>query len=216
MVPILLILLGSVAKLDVKPFGDGALTNWLLFLGQPVVALLLGVALALFLPKKFDSLLHLSGGGWVGDAVLAASSILVITGAGGSFGKVLQNSGMAKVLGESLAGYESMGIFLPFLIAAVIKTAQGSSTVAMITTAGIVAPLLPSIGLDSETARAFTVIAIGAGSMVVSHANDSYFWVVTQFSGMNVRQGYKLQTLGTLIEGCAAAIILYVLSIWIL
>ncbi len=109
-----------------------------------------------------------------------------------------------------------LGLALPFLLAAAIKTAQGSSTVAIVTTAGIVAPLLASLGLDSESARALTVVAIGAGSMVISHANDSYFWVVTQFSGMSVRQGYQLQSLGTLVQGASAGIAIVILGIIII
>ena len=105
---------------------------------------------------------------------------------------------------------------MPLLVAAGIKTAQGSSTVSIITTAGLMAPLLPSLGLEGDTAKALAVIAIGAGAMVVSHANDSYFWVVTRFSNMDVATGYRLQTLGTLIEGTAAAITLWVLSLILL
>ena len=85
-------------------------------------------------------------------------------------------------------------------------------SVALITPAGLVAPLLPALGLDSAPAKALTVVAIGAGSMLVSHANDSYFWVVTQFSGMSMTQGYRLQTLGTLAQGLASALTLWILA----
>ncbi len=210
--PIVLIVISSIAGLKSQPLGTGPLIDWLMFFGQPVVALLIGVALALLLPRKFEANL-LSSSGWVGEAVIAASSIIIITGSGGAFGKVLQSSGIAKILGDALASNAWMGVLLPFLIAAAIKTAQGSSTVAMITTAGIVSPLLGTIGLDGDTAKALVVVAIGAGSMVVSHANDSYFWVVTQFSGMNVREGYKLQTLGTFVEGCTAGAIIYIIAL---
>ncbi len=123
------------------------------------------------LPKRFDRQM-LSMTGWVGEAIVSAATI--ITGAGGAFGKVLQNSGIADVIGDALAGTH-LGVWLPFIIAAGIKTAQGSSTVATITTAGLVAPLLSSLGLDGETQRALAVVAICAGAMMVSHANDSYF-----------------------------------------
>ncbi len=184
------------------------------FLGQPVVALLIGVGLAMTLPKRFDKEM-LSMTGWVGEAIVGAATIIIITGAGGAFGKVLQNSGIANVIGGALSD-ANLGIWLPFLIAAGIKTAQGSSTVAIITTAGLLAPLLATLGLDSDTHRALVVIAIGAGAMVVSHANDSYFWVVTQFSGMDVKTGYKLQTLGTLVQGSVAALAVYLVSIMVL
>jgi GntP family gluconate:H+ symporter len=202
LIPILLIVLRSVAEFPTKPLGEGIILKVLGFIGQPVVALLLGVALALLLPKKLERAM-LSDQGLVGKAILDAAIIIIITGAGGAFGKVLQNSGIAAVVGDSLSN-TPLGILLPFVIAAGIKTAQGSSTVSIITTAGLMAPLLTPLGLDGETARALVVVAIGAGAMVVSHANDSFFWVVTQFSNMSPETGYKLQTLGTLVEGVVA------------
>jgi GntP family gluconate:H+ symporter len=78
------------------------------------------------------------------------------------------------------------------------------------------APLLVPLGLDGETAKALVVVAIGAGAMVVSHANDSFFWVVTQFSNMEPAQGYRLQTLGTLVQGCVAAVAVWVISLMVL
>ena len=144
--PILLIFTRSIAELPAKPFGEGgALFDLLAFLGQPTVALFIGVALAMTLPKRFDKEM-LSMHGWVGEAIVGAATIIIITGAGGAFGKVLQNSGIADVIGGALTGF-NLGVWLPFLIAAGIKTAQGSSTVAIITTAGLIAPLLESLGL---------------------------------------------------------------------
>jgi GntP family gluconate:H+ symporter len=214
LVPIALIVMRSIAALPEHPLGEGSLAASLDFFGHPVVALLLGVAIAFTLPRT-----HVAGrfgaGGWVGEGIVAAGSIIVITGAGGAFGKVLQGSGIADVIGDNLADAQ-LGIWLPFLIAAGIKTAQGSSTVAMITTAGLLAPLLPALGLDSETARALVVVSIGAGAMVVSHANDSYFWVVTQFSGMDLRTGIHLQTLGTLVQGSVAACAVWIVSLFVL
>jgi GntP family gluconate:H+ symporter len=92
-----------------------------------------------------------------------------------------------------------------------LKTAQGSSTVAITTTAGIMAPLMGSLGLATPIRAAITVIAIGAGAMTVSHANDSYFWVVTNFGDMTVANGYRTQTLGTLLIGIAGMINVYIL-----
>ncbi len=214
LLPILLIFLQSLAKYPTAPLGSGELCKWVIFFGQPVVALLIGVVLALFLPAKLNR--DMLGSGWVGQAVLSAASIIIITGSGGAFGKILQESGIADSVKSIFGTSSSLGVILPFMIAAALKTAQGSSTVAIITTAGIIAPLLQTLGLDSEIARALVVVAIGAGAMVVSQANDSFFWVVTQFSGMDVKQGYKLQTLGTLIEGCTAAVAVYVLSLILL
>lgn len=214
LLPIGLIVLGSIAKMPSKPFGESTLAGGIGFFGEPVVALLAGVALALTLPRGLDKS-RFGADGWIGHAVVAAATILIITGAGGAFGKVLQNSGIAGVVGDALAG-TGLGIWLPFILAAAIKTAQGSSTVAIITTSGLLAPLLEPLGLGSETARALVVVAVGAGSMVVSHANDSYFWVVTQFSNMNLETGYRLQTLGTLVEGGTAGLAVWALSLFLL
>jgi GntP family gluconate:H+ symporter len=203
LLPIILIVLKSIGDLKSQPFGDGNIADIIDFIGQPVVALLIGVFFAFLLPKKLNTQM-LSASGWVGQAVIAAATIIIITGCGGAFGKVLQNSGISDVVGGYLGQSAGLSIWLPFILAAALKTAQGSSTVAIITTAGM------------PTAKALVVVAIGAGSMVVSHANDSYFWVVTGLSGMTVKQGYKLQTLGTLIEGVVAAVALWIISLIVL
>ncbi len=215
LIPVVLIVFRSIAELPTQPLGASAGIQWLIFLGQPVIALLIGVGFALLLPKHLDREM-LSVSGWVGQAVVAAATIIITTGAGGAFGRVLKDSGIADVLSSGLEGYNGLGIWLPFVIAAVIKTAQGSSTVAIITTAGLMVPLLDTLGLGAEPAKALVVVAIGAGAMVVSHANDSYFWVVTQFTGLSVKQGYRLQSLGTLIEGVVAASVLWIMSLIIL
>ncbi|WP_448374838.1 GntP family permease [Fervidobacterium sp.] len=212
--PIILILLKSVSDFPTKPFGEGALKEFIGFIGHPVTALIIGVLIAFTLPKKLvKDMLSMSG--WVGEAVAQSGVIILITAAGGAFGKVLQNSGIANVIGQSLAA-ANLGMWLPFIIAAAIKTAQGSSTVAIITTASLLAPLMDSLGFVSPLAKALTVVAIGAGSMVVSHANDSYFWVVTQFSKMDVKTGYKLQTFGTLLEGLTAAVTVWIISLFVI
>ncbi|MHC4751594.1 MAG: GntP family permease [Planctomycetota bacterium] len=215
LLPIILIVARSISEFPTHPFGVGKAATFISFIGQPVVALLVGVFFALLLPKKLTTK-TLSASGWIGQAVIAAAGIIIITGCGGAFGEVLRNSEISEVVKEYLGGSTSLSIWLPFIIAAALKTAQGSSTVAIITTAGIVAPLLGILGLETSTARALAVVAIGAGSMVVSHANDSYFWVVTGLSGMSVNQGYKLQTLGTLVEGVTAAIALWIISLIVL
>jgi GntP family gluconate:H+ symporter len=213
--PILLIILRSIAELPSHPFGEGKMTMYISFIGQPTVALLIGVFLAFLLPKKLTKEM-LSTSGWLGQGIIAAATIIIVTGCGGAFGKVLQESGIAEVIKTNLTGAKSLGIFLPVIIAAALKIAQGSGTVAIITSASLMAPLVVSLGFDSSLARALVVVAIGAGSMIASHANDSYFWVVTQMSGMNVNQGYRLQTIGTLVVGLLSALIVWLFSLWVL
>jgi gluconate:H+ symporter, GntP family len=213
-VPIILIVLRSVASLPSLPFGENNFQAAILFLGQPLIALLFGTCLSFTLPKNLE-LKVFSTEGWVGKALINAAIIIMITGAGGSFGKVLQNSDIANTIGESLA-HARLGIWLPFIIAAAIKTAQGSSTVALITTASLLSPLLVSLGFDSQIARALFVLAIGSGSMVASHANDSFFWVVTQMSNMDIKVGYKLHTVGSIVAGVSAAMFVWILALILL
>jgi len=208
--PILLIVIKSFNEYS-GYLKEGQLYDVITFLGTPIIALLIGLGFALLLPRKLEKKM-LSTEGWVGKALQDAAIIIMITGAGGIFGKVLQYSGIGEVIGAAMKGY-SFGIWLPFFIAAALKTAQGSSTVAMITTASIIAPLVGVLGFETETSLAFCVLAIGAGSIVVSHANDSFFWVVTQMSGMDISTGYKLHTLGTGILGVSSILLIYILSL---
>lgn len=214
-IPLLLIILGSVAALPSQPFGEDTFFARLIsFIGDPTIALLIGVLVSFTLPKTFSTKL-LGTDSWVGQGLSDAAIIILITGAGGAFGKVLQASGIATLIGNTLET-ASLGLWLPFILAAGIKSAQGSSTVALITAASIVAPVLPALGLETDLARALVVLEIGAGAMVVSHANDSFFWIFTQMTGMQVNTGYRLLTTGTLIMGVVAAIIVWGISLFML
>jgi GntP family gluconate:H+ symporter len=210
LVPILLILLKSISIYFADAGWQSTLKSIFLFTGEPFIALLIGFACCLLLPERIDKKMF-AADGWTGKALESAASILFITAAGGVFGKVLQQADAAGELGEALTA-SSLGLFLPFLLAAVLKTAQGSSTVAMITAASVLSPLMISLGFESEWDKALVVIAVGAGSMVISHVNDSFFWVVTQLTGMNVKTGYKLLSLGTFIVGTVAMIALSIVS----
>jgi GntP family gluconate:H+ symporter len=207
--PILLITLGSIANFPTLPFGDGGLYTLFAFLGKPINALMIGLFFAFALLPQFnkDTL-----SGWVGDGLKDAAIIIMITGAGGAFGTVLSSTPIGDYLGSSLTTL-NIGILVPFIIAASLKTAQGSSTVALVTTSALVAPLLPALGLASVIGRVLTVMAIGAGAMTVSHANDSFFWVVAEFSGMDVSTAYKSQTIATLIQGIATIVLVFVLAL---
>lgn len=209
LIPIVLIAVRSVATYPTQPFGDGIVFDFLNFTGQPINALLAGFLFSFLLFPKFDKETLT---GWIGDGITSAAPILLITGAGGAFGTILKETQIGETLGNLLAGYE-LGIFLPFIIAAAFKTAQGSSTVALVATSALIAPLLSSIGLDSLNGKVLAVMATGAGAMTISHANDSYFWVVTQFSGIDVKTGYKTHTIGTLIQGFFSMAFIYLLTL---
>ncbi len=211
-IPILLIALKSVAAFPTHPFGTGTTSSIIQFIGDPVTALLIGVFIALSLVKKWnEEVLR----GWIGHGIVNAAVILAITGAGGSFGQIIKTTPIGDYLGNILAPL-GLGIFLPFIIAAALKTAQGSSTVAMITTPAIIGSLLPMLGLAGPWGRVLTVLAIGAGAMTVSHANDSYFWVVSRFSGMDVPTAYKVYTTATLVLGLVSMAVIAIMAVIIL
>ena len=205
--PILLMGLASafaMAKVNV---------SFLAFLGTPIIALAVGAVIAiisLFIAGKGEDFYELTN-----ETLKTVGPILFITAAGGVLGKVIASTDIVNFIKANAMSLQSIGLLFPFLLSAILKSAQGSSTVAMTTTAGIVAPLLPMLGLSSPALASLTVIAIGAGAMTVSHANDSYFWVVTNFGGMSTQDGYKTQTLGTLVVGIASIIGVYVVSLFL-
>jgi len=208
-IPIVLIILKSVMDYPEFTFEPSLFKTIISFLGTPVIALLVGVLLSLVLPKKLDEKIF-SATGWFGESLREAAPIIFITGAGGIFGKMLQNSGIADTITSEFTGME-LGLFLPFLLAACLKTTQGSSTVALVTTASIIAPLMPALGLSEPFMATMTVLAIGAGASVVSHVNDSFFWVLTQLTGMNVKQGYQIQSAGTFVLGCTSMTVITII-----
>ena len=211
LVPIILIALKSIGDFPSHPFGTGAVKTFCSFIGNPVVALLLGIALATTLIPKSEKKNTLS---WVTDGVTNSAGILAITGAGGAFGEILKSLPLADALSSTLLQM-NVGVFLPFIIAAILKSAMGASTVAMILTSAMVAPLMPALGFTSEIGKVLVIMAIGAGSMTVSHANDSYFWVVSQFSDMNTQQAYKCQTGVTLVQGITTIIVVFIVSLFV-
>jgi gluconate:H+ symporter, GntP family len=205
-VPVLLIVLKSIAPyVEIIPSGFQRIVS---FAGEPYIALFVGVLLSMLLPKKFD-LATLSTDGWVGKSLKDAAIIILITGAGGCFGKVLQVSELSSVTAGVVAAV-NIGIWLPFILASIFKTAQGSSTVAIIATASIISPLAITLGFVTPLEKALVVVMIGAGSAVVCHANDSFFWVVTQLSGIPVNKGLRTFTPGSAVAGFSAALIIFI------
>lgn len=212
-VPILLICFGSVVNYPGAPLGQGTLYEALNFLGKPLNALLVGLGCAVLLLRGEGRVARFSE--YIAQGLVIAAPILLVTGAGGAFGAVLAATPLGDFLGNSLSGL-GIGVLMPFVVAAALKTAQGSSTVAMVTASALVAPLLPQIGLDSDMGRALTVMAVGAGAMTVSHANDSYFWVVAQFSRMDVATAYRAHTAATLVMGIVTIVAVQLVALVVL
>ncbi|WP_227669840.1 GntP family permease [Psychrobacter sp. N25K4-3-2] len=209
-VPIVLICLSSVANFPSAPFGSGTLTDILVFIGNPLTALLIGLFLSFLLINTEQKTQQISDS--ISQGLVVAAPILLITGAGGAFGAMLKVTPIGDYLGTTLSAL-GLGIFMPFIVSAALKTAQGSTTVALVTTSAMVAPLLDQIGLDSELGRVFCVMAIGAGAMTISHANDSFFWIVSQFSRMSVSQAYKAHSMATGIQGVTSIVFIWLLTL---
>ena len=213
LLPLVLICMGSIVKLPARPIGEGTMFEVASFLSTPVIALIIGLISAVALLRGKGKLTRFNE--QMNDSVRVAAPILLITGAGAAFGAVLAASPLTDFLADNLSGL-GIGLAVPFLIAAALKTAQGSSTVAIVSTSAMIAPMLGSLGLDSSMGMVLTVLAVGAGAMVVSHANDSYFWVVSQLSRIPVATAYRTLTMATAIEGVAAFGAVMVLSVFLL
>jgi len=165
------------------------------FAGDPVIALLAGCFTAFPLLRKFNI------SQWnklLDTAIEKAGPILIVTAIGGTFGAVIKESGIVNNLGLQVASL-GLGLFVPYIMAVLLKTSQGSSTIAIITAASIAAPLLDNLGLSGNWGKTLTILAMGAGSMMLSHANDSYFWVISKFSGMTPSETLRYYSLPTVI-----------------
>jgi GntP family gluconate:H+ symporter len=204
-VPIILIALQSFFVID-KAAANGFI-KFIVALGDPVSALSIGVLLAFnckrnWKKKAVSKLLQ--------EAAEKAGSILVIIGAGGAFGAILAATHLGNYF-DGINTLDNFSLLFPFLLTFTLKTAQGSSTVAIITAASIIQPLLPALGITSETNKLLCVLSMGAGSMMISHANDAYFWVITKFSGLEMKAMLKVYSIATILMGLVTMLFVYIL-----
>jgi GntP family gluconate:H+ symporter len=204
-IPVVLIASGAFIAIQKN---EGLFWKILAIAGNPVVALCVGILLtAPLLYRRFknniSSLLQ--------DGAEKAGGILVIIGAGGAFGAILTATNIGTHLQDKLP-LGRLGILFPFLLASLLKTAQGSSTVAIITAASIIQPLLPALGLNTETGKVLAILSMGAGSMMISHANDAYFWVISKFSGVEMKTMLRVYSIATLWMGMIALLLIDLLS----
>ena len=216
-VPIILMAAGSVVTMAGM---SGAVATGLKFLGTPIIALTVGLLFAVGLLSSTGKMKEFSA--ITNETLKTVGPILFITAAGSVLGKVITAAGFVDFMKDNATFLASVGIFFPFVISAILKTAQGSSTVAITTTAGIMgmfsdsASMMTALGLNTEMAALLTVMAIGAGAMTVSHANDSYFWVVTNFTGLEPQNGYRTQTMMTLVVGVLSMVSIFIASLILL
>jgi Gnt-I system low-affinity gluconate transporter len=188
-IPLILILLNTVTALAVSKewIRQSVWTNIIGFIGHPFTALIIATLAAIYFlcirrGMRKQEILDLST-----KALGPAGIIILITGAGGVLKQVLIDSGMGQMMAESMAGSSLSPILLAWVLAAVVRVTQGSATVAMITAAGIMAPVIGLFGLN-DPQRALVVIAISSGATLLSHVNDSGFWLVGKYLGMNEKQ----------------------------
>lgn len=208
-IPILLMALRSLSGLNENAHGN--IKQLINVAGDPAIALAVGVGLSVLATKnRKANLTH-----YLAAAVEKAGGILVIIGAGGAFGAVLAASNIGLHFNQTL-DMKTIGIWFPFLLACILKTAQGSSTVAIVTASTILLPLLPASGLDTDNGRLLAVLAMGAGSMMVSHTNDAYFWVISTFSGIDIKTMLRVHTIASVLMGMITIGIIYLLSIFML
>ena len=206
-VPIILMSLASILQ---RAEMQQQLKDVVFFLSNPTIALAIGLLFATFLLKRGSGFEEM-----VENSLKRSGPILFITAAGSVLGNIVAGSPLVGFITDNAQVLNGLGLLFPFLVAAMLKSSMGSSSVAIITAAGIVAPFAEAMGLASPIGLTLICMAVGAGSMTVSHSNDSYFWVVTKFGRMDIKSGYKTQTLATLILGLGALAELYIISLFI-
>ena len=204
--PIILIATNSFVVMEKN--NEAVWSKVLSVLGDPVIALSIGVILCFNNGRHWNRNVV---GKLLTESAEKAGAILVIIGAGGAFGAVLAATKLGQHFGNAVP-LSSLGILFPFLLTFILKTAQGSSTVAIITAAAIVLPLLPSLGLDTDNGKLLCVLSMGAGSMMISHANDAYFWVIAKFSGLEMKAMLKVYSVATLWMGLVSLGMVYIIS----
>jgi len=148
------------------------------------------------------------------EGVEKAGGILVIIGAGGAFGAILTAAKLGTHL-SSMGVLKSLGLLTAFLLTAILKTAQGSSTVAIITAASILQPLLLTLGIKTEMEKLLSVLSMGAGSMMISHANDAYFWVISKFSDLPVKTLLKVYSVATILMALTSLLVIYLIYLFL-
>ena len=202
-VPILLISTSTIIKYPKLDINQLPFLKIFEIIGKPEIALLIGFIMTLIFLKKDEIQ---STPQWIIKSLKNSFEILLITGSGGALGYIIRESGIIDNLNLNIAtGLAS--IFSVFILATIIKTIQGSSTVAIVTTCAITAPMLQSIGMTSELEKVILIISIGSGAMTISHVNDSYFWVVTKYSNIEMNDVLKYFSSATLIQGLTGLVL---------
>ena len=208
------LLIGSSTLLNIIELNEGSnpIFQILKVLGNPLIAISIGTIICFLLPSKKNN----NKKKWIQNSLKISGPILILTSLGGAFGEVLKNSDLSNIINQSALSLSLSPIhilFFAFIICALLKTSQGSSTSSLIIGSSILFPILQSMNISDPWMIALIVASLGSGAMTVSHANDSYFWIVTQSTSLNISEGYKKFTLMTLFQGIISFITIIVLYI---
>jgi len=202
-IPIALLIVQSFAQMPSEPLGKGGAREFYTGISKPLVLAVLAIALAILLSRRWQPSL-LADTSW--------APLLLTVGAAGGFARVLDETGMAELLAEYMLD-PRLGLLVPFLAAATVKTMQGNSLSAVLTATGMVEPMLPALGLDSPTGRALAAAAAGAGSIAICHVNDPFFWIATHMAGVTPARGLRLIGLGSAVVALVALNLLALLRL---
>tara|TARA_B100000965_G_scaffold49571_1_gene36462 strand:- start:7517 stop:8719 length:1203 start_codon:yes stop_codon:yes gene_type:complete len=208
------LLIGSSTLLNIIELNESSnsIFQILKVLGNPLIAISIGTIICFLLPSKKNN----NKKKWIQNSLKISGPILILTSLGGAFGEVLKNSDLSNIINESALNLSLSPIhilFFAFIICALLKTSQGSSTSSLIIGSSILFPILQSMNISDPWMIALIVASLGSGAMTVSHANDSYFWIVTQSTSLNISEGYKKFTLMTLFQGIISFITIIVIYI---
>tara|TARA_B100001540_G_scaffold40061_1_gene35535 strand:+ start:2752 stop:3954 length:1203 start_codon:yes stop_codon:yes gene_type:complete len=211
------LLIGSSTFLNIIELNENSnsIFQILKILGNPLIAISIGTIICFLLPSKSQN----NKKKWIQNSLKISGPILILTSLGGAFGEVLKNSDLSNIINQSAINLSLSPIyilFLSFIVCALLKTSQGSSTSSLIIGSSILFPILQSMNISDPWMIALIVASLGSGAMTVSHANDSYFWIVTQSTSLNISEGYKKFTLMTLLQGIASFITIIAIYIIII
>lgn len=214
LIPLFLILFNTLSGVLLENQDSNPLKSFLGFIGHPFIALLIAILLAtIFLGVRSgfskEELQKITT-----KALEPAGIIILITGAGGVFKQVLIDSGVGEILANMMAASTMPPVILAFAVAAIVRVAQGSATVAMITAAGIISPITSILQLEGA-ALGLIVIAISAGASILSHVNDSGFWLVSRYLGLTEQQTLQSWTVMVTVLSLTGLFVVYIISLFI-
>lgn len=213
-VPLALLIVQSLGDIPSEPLGGGTAREMVIGVGRPLVLLLVGIGIMVIGNARIAGKC-LADDAWSARVLGNVAGPLLAVGAAGGFQRLCQETGMAELLGEQISAWHlsgAGGLFVLFLVAATVKTLQGSSLVAAITAAGIAQSLLIPFGLDAANARALAALAVGAGTMTATHVNDDFFWLVSLTTGIRPLRAVAVLTIGTLLQGIVAVAFLTMIA----